>query len=794
MKCKIPEISWHNRDPVLSVDIQQNGQGLRSPAMCRLASGGTDAHVLIWYVNRGDDAEGVNLDLAADLSRHQRAVNTVRWSPNGELLASGDDESVVFIWKQKADHEVINIVDADGCSEQDKEVWMTLKVLRGHREDIYDLSWAPNSMFLVTGSVDNTAMLWDVHKGKSLVILDDHKGYVQGVAWDPCNQYIATMSTDRQMRIFDANTKRVLHRVSKCGFPVKEGHEMDGKSIRLYHDGTLPTFFRRLCFTPDGKLLLTPAGITDYDGVVKPINTTYGFSRYDLSKPAFVLPFPNEYAVAVRCSPVLYRLRPYNAEKNPPIIKLPYRMIYAVATKNSVFFYDTQQSVPFAIVSNIHYSRLTDLTWSSDGTVLIVSSTDGFCSLLTFEPNELGERYEEMDAVLSAALKYSENVPLPKKKKNKLRKASSDEIVATRKPLQEKTKPNTNAKAAGNGIKEEGETDLDAENDSSMHSASSSNSNSPKSKPKEEVKPTPIAFRRSPRKVTTTPMPIAIRRAPRKPEESEESKSSKAKSDAEVTSSETPKVTTTPMPIAIRRAPRKPEESEENKSSKAKSDAEVTSSETPKVEKSDVMASPVKRKISTEAVPPTETSQPAIVLIPGIGKEIISSDEKFESPEKKSRPATPIQVRRQPRTPGSSSSFNLTPKSQPAKQATPIAVRRTPRVLVEMPVNSPVVPMEEAMDAWPLEEGITPLPTTKKDSQEPLPEVKKTETKQAAVIAASEVTCERTEDIRLVYEDTQEGTPIKAAEPTPSTPTNKTPRRVSLRTISTPKSKKKLLE
>ncbi|XP_043644137.1 chromatin assembly factor 1 subunit B [Drosophila teissieri] len=748
MKCKIPEISWHNRDPVLSVDIQQNGLGLRSPTVCRLASGGSDAHVLIWYVNRSDDAEGVDVDLAADLSRHQRAVNAVRWSPNGELLASGDDESVVFIWKQKADHEVVNIVDADDCSGQDKEVWMTLKVLRGHREDIYDLSWAPNSQFLVSGSVDNTAMLWDVHSGKSLAILDDHKGYVQGVAWDPCNQYIATMSTDRQMRIFDANTKRVLHRVSKCGFPVKEGHEMHGKSIRLYQDGTLQTFFRRLCFTPDGKLLLTPSGITDYDGVVKPINTSYGFSRYDLSKPAFVLPFPNEYAVAVRCSPVLYRLRPYNAEKNPPIISLPYRMIYAVATKNAVFFYDTQQPVPIAIVSNIHYSRLTDLTWSSDGTVLIVSSTDGYCSLITFEPTELGDRYEDMEAVLSAVLKSSENMPVQKRKKQKLRKVSSDEVTATRKPLKEKSKPNTIRKTSGSGIKEEGEPELDAENDSSTHSVSSSNTNSPKTKANEEVNPVPIAIRRSPRKNSTTPMPIAIRRAPRKPEDKGEIGTTKPKEEAEVTKS-------------------------------------------PQVRKTE--ASPVKRKISSEVVPPAETSQPALGVIPAIVKEIISSDEKFESPEKKSRPATPIQVRRQPRTPGSSSHFNLTPKSQPAKQATPIAVRRTPRVLIEMPVNSPVVPMEEAMDAWPLEEGITPLPTTKKDSQKPLPECTNTET-MPTLIEANETTCERTEDIRLVYEDTQEETPQKPTEAGPSTPNNKTPRRVSLRTISTPKSKKKLLE
>lgn len=52
----------------------------------------------------------INLELAADLTRHQRAVNAVRWSPSGELLASGDDESVIFIWKQKGETETLNIL------------------------------------------------------------------------------------------------------------------------------------------------------------------------------------------------------------------------------------------------------------------------------------------------------------------------------------------------------------------------------------------------------------------------------------------------------------------------------------------------------------------------------------------------------------------------------------------------------------------------------------------------------------------------------------------------------------
>lgn len=35
--------------------------------------------------------------------------------------------------------------------------------------------------------------------------------------------------------------------------------------------------------------------------------------------------------------------------------------------------------------------RLTDLTWSPDNRMLVASSTDGFCSILTFSKGELGE-------------------------------------------------------------------------------------------------------------------------------------------------------------------------------------------------------------------------------------------------------------------------------------------------------------------------------------------------------------------------------------------------------------------
>ncbi|XP_011213514.2 chromatin assembly factor 1 subunit B [Bactrocera dorsalis] len=757
MKCKIPEISWHNRDPVLSVDIQPRSLvSTEKPNIKhRLASGGTDAHVLIWYMNYTEDEKDIELDLAADLTRHQRAVNAVKWSPNGELLASGDDESVVFIWKLKGEQEPLNILD--NTNEQDKEVWIVLKVLRGHMEDIYDLSWAPNSQFLVSGSVDNSAMVWDVQKGKSTGMLRDHKSFVQGVAWDPKNQYIATLSSDRYLRIFDIQTKRVLHRINKSTLPVGEGHEFYGHRLRIFHDDTLQTFFRRLCFTPDGKLLLTPAGVAEKDDVAQSLHTTYAFSRHAFRQPAIVLPCPGQYTVAVRCCPILYRLRPHKADVNPPVVPLPYRMIFAVATRSSVYFYDTQQRQPFAVISNIHYTRLTDVTWSSDGRIVVVSSTDGFCSLITFEAGELGEEYEDAAQVLSA------NDISTVGKKSKKQKENDGQSVKERKPS------------------------------------------------------------------TDEPKSINIKRYPLVQIAEEQKTHEPMETTVEAAAKTTPATTTTTV------------------EKQAENALEVNSGESAALTQNN--KSIVNESVSVNL----NNAGPALAITKTLGaqiiidKEILSSDERFESPEKKSRPVTPIMVRRTPRsstlpsvtnTPttgetniNSAKKATITPATtRQSKGATPISVRRAPRALITMPAPPAAVSTstveEVALDAWPtpmeVDDSNTVVqtkPTTPMD--EPIKPPAAAEVQKSPV--NKDATLECTEDIRLVYEDSVdnnsqaaivkttadqvsksveqqiniETTASKeecATTSTPKTPGNKTPRRVALKTISTPKSKKKLLE
>ena len=45
------------------------------------------------------------------------------------------------------------------------------------------------------------------------------------------------------------------------------------------------------------------------------------------------------------------------------VFALPYRMLFAVATQDTVIIYDTQQSGPVCLFTNLHYTSFTDVSW-----------------------------------------------------------------------------------------------------------------------------------------------------------------------------------------------------------------------------------------------------------------------------------------------------------------------------------------------------------------------------------------------------------------------------------------------
>ncbi|KYO22818.1 chromatin assembly factor 1 subunit B [Alligator mississippiensis] len=419
MKVITCEIAWHNKEPVYSLDFQHGADG----KINRLASAGVDTAVRIWKVEKGPDGKAI-VEFLSNLARHTKAVNVVRFSPSGEILASGGDDAVILLWKLNDNKEPEPIAFQDEDEAQlNKENWTVVKTLRGHLEDVYDICWTTDGNYMASASVDNTAIMWDVNKGQKVSILNEHKSYVQGITWDPLGQYIATLSCDRVMRVYNTQTRRVAFNVTKM--PSGAGAEGEMRSFRMFHDDSMKSFFRRLSFTPDGSLLLTPAGCVESGENVT--NTTYIFSRNNLKRPMAHLPCPGKATLAVRCCPIYFELRTaltkdeVSQKSVPGLINFPYRLVFAVASEDSVLLYDTQQSFPFGYVSNIHYHTLSDISWSSDGSFLAVSSTDGYCSFVTFEKGELGVPLKEKPVI---------TVRTPTVAEKKVKKSQSHKVVS----------------------------------------------------------------------------------------------------------------------------------------------------------------------------------------------------------------------------------------------------------------------------------------------------------------------------------------------------------------------------
>lgn len=461
MRAKTLQIVWHGKEPVFSVDFHPTGL---------LATAGADKDIKLWQVQV--DASGdPEAQPVGSISGHTKTVNCVRFSPTGDLLASGGDGGEMILWRDTG-------TARKAFGSEEETTWKVANVLRfllpcsGHLDDVQDVSWAPDSSAVVSGSIENLCIVWDVEAGKGRVRLENHKHYVQGVSWDPASRYLATLSSDRTCRVYaprppaagkktprtaatgppscvatarDLVCTHVLAKravTSSAAGPAAGGasgaeqpqEQQQGEAGEagagfkerhvLFHDETLPTFFRRLAWAPDGSCLAVPAGSFKASTSDAPANATYLYARGSWAAPAAMLPGLSKASVAVRFAPMLFRRRQQQqwtthdapgtedqSNGNDSVAQqqrrqqqgtagtsagdlfcqLPYRMVFAVATLDSVMVYDTESPIPLAVLGSLHFAAITDLAWSSDARKLAVSSRDGYCSIALFEEGELGE-------------------------------------------------------------------------------------------------------------------------------------------------------------------------------------------------------------------------------------------------------------------------------------------------------------------------------------------------------------------------------------------------------------------
>jgi hypothetical protein len=80
---------------------------------------------------------------------------------------------------------------------------LTVTTLSGHTDEVNSVAFSPDGRLLASGSADYTIKLWDVASGSLVRTLTGHTDYVLSVAFSPDGRLLASGSDDKTIKLWD---------------------------------------------------------------------------------------------------------------------------------------------------------------------------------------------------------------------------------------------------------------------------------------------------------------------------------------------------------------------------------------------------------------------------------------------------------------------------------------------------------------------------------------------------------------------------------------------------------------
>ncbi len=103
-----------------------------------------------------------------------------------------------------------------------------IKKLEGHLDEVKSVAFSLDGRYAVSGSIDQTARIWDLISGKEDKILRGHTKQIWSVAFHPNGRQVFTSSWDATARQWDIKTGEEMRRFS---------HRLDLNALAVSRDG-----------------------------------------------------------------------------------------------------------------------------------------------------------------------------------------------------------------------------------------------------------------------------------------------------------------------------------------------------------------------------------------------------------------------------------------------------------------------------------------------------------------------------------------------------------------------------
>jgi WD40 repeat protein len=185
-----------------------------------LASGSMDKSIMLWNIDDGS--------LLQVLKGHEDTVISLAFSPDTQILASGS----------QAQDSVINLWDTN-----DGSLLQTLNLKGNWINYVNSVAFSADGKTLASGSSDDIVRLWDVSNGSLLHTLTEHTDNINSVAFSPDGQILASGSDDGTIRLWQVNDGNLLHTL--------KGRNGNVRSLAFSADG-----FTVIAYTDDNTILL----------------------------------------------------------------------------------------------------------------------------------------------------------------------------------------------------------------------------------------------------------------------------------------------------------------------------------------------------------------------------------------------------------------------------------------------------------------------------------------------------------------------------------------------------------